>query len=155
MTRSWYPRGGKAEVVCPASKEKIGVCGAVNPSDGRLFSLIFDGFDSDTFIHYLKWLQRTFKTKKKIVLVLDNATSHKSNKVKEYIQKRKKKIELLYLPPYSPELNPIERVWKNLRYYVTHNIYFKNLKMLEEAIISYLVQHAKANDSLVKLCCNL
>jgi len=50
VTRGWYPRGTKAEVKCPATFEKVGTCGAINPRDGTLHSLAFDGFDSDTFI---------------------------------------------------------------------------------------------------------
>jgi putative transposase len=153
VTRGWYLCGHNSQVKCPITKEKVGVCGAVNPHDGRLFSLIFDGFDSDTFIYYLKWLLRIFKTRKKIILVLDNSSSHKSNKVAEFVEKHKKRLKLLFLPPYSPELNPVERVWKNLRYLKTHNTFFKNLKALENTVIEYLKEHAKPNDRLTSLCC--
>ncbi len=78
-------------------------------------SLAFDGFDSDTFIYYLKSLLKVFKTKKKIVLVLDNASSYNSHMVKEFIAKHQKRLELLYLPSYSPDLNSIIRAWKHLR----------------------------------------
>ena len=78
---------------------------------------------------------------------------HKSYKVKEFVAKHKKRLELLYLPSYSPDLNPIERVWKHLRYHVTHNVYFETLQLLENAIISYLKEHAKPNESLKSLCC--
>jgi len=153
ITRGWYLRGHNSQVKCPITKEKVGVCGAVNPRDGRLLSLIFDGFDSDTFIYYLKWLIRKFKTRKKIVLNLDNASSHKSYKVAEFVAKNKKRLQLLFLPPYSPELNPVERVWKNLRYRVTHNAFFENLESLENEVIEYLKDHAKPNNRLASLCC--
>ena len=153
VTRGWYPRGSKAQVLCPITFEKVGTCGAVNPRNGKLYSLCFDGFDSDTFIYYLRWLLSVFKTKKKIVLVLDNASSHKSHKVKQFVSKCKDRLELLFLPPYSPDLNPIERVWKNLRYHVTHNIYFETLEFLENAILTYLKKHAHPNERLKSLCC--
>jgi transposase len=153
VTRGWYPRGSKAEIPCPMTFEKVGTCGAVSPRNGSLYSLAFDGFDSNTFIYYLKWLLRVFRTKKKIVLVLDNASSHKSHKVNEFVATHKKRLELLFLPAYSPDLNPIERVWKHLRYHVTHNVYFETLETLENAIISYLKEHAKPNVSLKSLCC--
>ena len=54
LTRSWYPRGNKSTVDCPTTKEKVGACGAVNPHDDSLLSLVFDSFDSDTFLSYLK-----------------------------------------------------------------------------------------------------
>lgn len=155
VTRGWYLRGSKSEIKCPMTFEKVGTCGAVNPRNGSLYSLTFDGFDSDTFIYYLKWLLMVFKTQKKIVIVLDNASPHRSYKTKEFVAKNKKRLELLYLPPYSPDLNPIERVWKNLRYYVTHNIYFETLEALENAIINYLKEHIKPNERLRSLCCNI
>jgi transposase len=101
----------------------------------------------------IKWLLREFKTRKKIVLVLDNATSHKSNKVIEFVSKHEERLDLLFLPPHSPELNPIERVWKNLRYLVTHNTYFENLETLENAVVEYLKDHFNPNKQLASLCC--
>jgi transposase len=148
-----YPRGHNIQVNCPITKEKVGVCGAVNPRDGRLLSLIFDGFDSDTFVYYLKWLIGKFRKRKKLVLILDNSSSHKSNKVAEFVKKHKKRLELFFLPPYSPELNPVERVWKNLRYRVTHNTFFEDLEALENAVVEYLKEHAKPNERLTSLCC--
>jgi|GEM_PF-2474493 len=91
VTRGWYPRGSKTEIQCPMTFEKVGACGAVNPRNGSLYSLTFDGFDSDTFIYYLTWLLGVFKTQKKIVIVCDNASPHKSHKVKEFVEKNRKR----------------------------------------------------------------
>jgi hypothetical protein len=77
------------------SLEKVGTCGAVNPRNGSVYSRTFDGFDSDTFIYDLKWLLTVFKTQNKILIVLDNASPHKSHKTKEFVAKNKKRLELL------------------------------------------------------------
>jgi transposase len=153
LTRAWYPRGHVNEVHYPVTFEKIGVCGAVSPHSGKLYSLIFDGFDSDTFVYYLNWLIEQNKTRNKLVLVVDNSSTHKSRKVIDFLEERKELIELLYLPPYSPDLNPVERVWKHMRYHVTHNIYFETLEALENAIVHYLKNHSKPNEELSSLCC--
>lgn len=153
VTRGWYPKGQKSEVSCPVTFDRVGVCGAVSPRPGSLFSLLFDGFDSDTFIYFLSWLLKESTIDKKIILILDNATSHKSKKVKEYVAEHEDRIELLYLPPYSPDLNPIERVWKDLRYQVTHNVFCKTLDDLEKAVASYLKRLVEPNENLTTLCC--
>lgn len=153
ITRSWYLRGEVPQIESPATFDKIGVCAAVSPRDGNLFSLLFDGFDSNTFIYYLKWLMETIGVEKKIVLIVDNASSHRSLKVREFVEKYSDCLELVYLPPYSPDLNPIERVWKHLRYHVTHNRYFESFKSLVEAIIGHLNKYSQPNDQLRKLCC--
>ena len=58
----------------------------------------------------------------KIHIILDNARAHKNKKVKEYL--KGSRIELHYLPPYSPNLNPIERLWKVFRELTLYNRYF-------------------------------
>lgn len=108
---------------------------------------------SDTFIYFLSWLLYESSILKKKVLILDNATSHKSAKVNEYVAEHQDRLELVFLPPYSPDLNPAERVWKKLRYQVTHNVYFQNLKQLETAFLHYLKKWAKPNERLTSLCC--
>jgi transposase len=62
-------------------------------------------------------------------------------------------LELIYHPPYPPDLHPTEKVWNHLRYHATHNVYFETLQIIENAIISYLKEHAKPNERLKSLCC--
>ena len=62
-------------------------------------------------------------------------------------------LELLFLPPYSPELNPIERVWKLLRRLCTHNEYFPELELLQNALTQQLTEWWKPNEDLRRLCC--
>ena len=112
ITRGWYQKGVKNCVDCPITKEKVGVSGALNPRSGMIYSLIFDGCDSNTFIYYLESLLERYKGGKKIALILDNASSHKSKLVKEYVERVNDRLELIYLPAYSPDLNPVEGVGK-------------------------------------------
>ena len=68
---------------------------------------------SDQFIWFLTQLRRQ-TPRQQIIIILDNATIHKSKKVKRYLQ-RYKQIHLFYLPTYSPEYNPVELFWKWLK----------------------------------------
>ena len=155
ITRGWYLKGSKQKVSCPLSKEKVGVLGAVSPREERIYSLIFDGCDSKTFIFYIKNLLEEYKGNRKIVLILDNASSHKSKIVKEFVETIKDQLVLMYLPPYSPDLNPVERVWKDLRYRTTHNVFFDSYKALENKVIEYLKRMSKPNGRIKLLCCNI
>ncbi|MCC8419265.1 MAG: transposase, partial [Rickettsia endosymbiont of Glossina mortisans submortisans] len=62
----------------------------------------------------------------------DNAGYHKSKKVKEYLQNTR--IELIFLPPYSPNLNPIERLWKFMRSIVTNNRFYANFEAFADSL---------------------
>ena len=148
ITRGWYLKGLKNCVDCPITKEKVGVSGALNHRNRRVHSLIFNGCDSNTFIYYLKSLLDGYNGEKKIALILDNASSHKSKLVKQFVESVNNRLELIYLPAYSPDLNPVEWVWKDIRYKVTHNIYFDSLEILEEHIINYLKEHSYNRENL-------
>jgi len=68
--------------------------------------------NSKVFLKHLKYLRRKDK-KKWIILILDNASIHKTKEVKEYCKKNN--IKLVYLPAYSPEMNYIEKIWKKIK----------------------------------------
>jgi putative transposase len=64
---------------------------------------------------------------RKIYLVLDNVKFHHAKQLEAILERHKDKIELIFLPPYSPDLNPIERVWWLMRKKVTHNRWVKSM----------------------------
>ena len=69
-----------------------------------------------------------------------------------WLEKHTEILTLDFLPPYSPELNHIERVWKFLRRLCTHNQYFENLDSLRSAIFKKIFEWAYPNDDLTHLC---
>ena len=71
--------------------------------------------------------------KEKSVIILDNARFHRMNKLEKIAEKYCHKI--LPLPPYSPELNPIEKCWANLKNFVRD--YIRKFDSLEETIVAY------------------
>jgi transposase len=128
------------------------VFGSVNIHDGRFVYNFNPIFNAETFLEHLKQIIQ-FKIKnKKILLILDNARYHHAILIQPWLEENKRKIELLFLPSYSPELNPTELIWRETRYSGTHNRYFPTLKSLSDVLKSKFYQWAQANDELVSLC---
>lgn len=92
------------------------------------------------FRAFLYDLIKTLDFSQKYVFILDNASYHKSKKVKEFMQDYPN-ITLEYLPPYSPELNPIETCWKITKARITYNHYFQRIEDMQEAISCFLSEH--------------
>jgi protein tyrosine phosphatase len=109
-------------------------------------------FNAQTFLDYLKVLIRHQRKGRKIVLVLDNARYHHARCLQDWLRQNRAKLALLFLPPYSPDLNPIERVWKLTRRLCTHNQYFQDLQGLVRVVTDQLARWAKPNDCLRRLC---
>lgn len=150
----WVPPEDKDPILLMApTRKSISLFGAVNLKDGRLMTQFEKKFDAMTFMDFLKYLLRHRKKDKKMVVILDNARYHHANLLHPFIKKNRKKLSLEFLPPYSPELNPIERVWKLTRKLCIHDNYFENLDDLVDAVTKQHALWKKPNGTLRKLCC--
>ena len=130
----------------------VSVYGAINPEDGTLYSMLAEKFNTDTVKKFFTMLME--KINSPFYLVLDNSKPHRSKELKEWAEKIEDKIRLLFLPPYSPHLNKIERVWKLTRKTTTHNKYFAALEHLQQALTNQFKQWNKPNNTLKTLCEN-
>jgi transposase len=150
IIRSWYPKGSAPEIPSPAVKEKVSIMGAVSTT-GRLITMEASIFNADSFKGFVQKILRESPRSKKIILVLDNARFHHARANREYLKSVKERIELMFLPPYSPELNPIELFWKTTRRHVTHNRFFDSMDVLRDALLTFFRKSKKENLALAKL----
>jgi len=149
----WVPPEDKDPVVVHASTRKSIACfGAVSLTSGKFIYLISPKFDATTFEVFLKKLLRHRSRHKKMVIILDNARYHHAKLLKPLLERHQHHLELLFLPPYSPQLAPIERVWKLVRRLATHNRYFASLDELRIAVEWCFDQRLKPNSVLRRLC---
>ena len=106
-------------------------------------------FNGQSFLEFLTRLYAHRRPNCKMVVVLDNASWHHAVIVKASYRRW---LNIDYLPPYSPELNPIERVWKMTRRTCTHNRYFAVLEELIETVMEQFQQWSQPNPILQRLC---
>jgi len=96
--------------------------------------------NSQTTIEFLKKLLKIYQNRK-IFLIWDGAGWHKSKEIRQFlseINKGKIRLELFNFPPYSPEFNPQEHVWKALRQKITHNRLEKDFPVLIKNCLKFL-----------------
>ena len=129
------------------NRKGISVFGAVGTCDGRLLTKIAERYNAFTFLEFLSLVHIRFPES---VIVMDNALYHHAGIITDYAFLTG--IDLLFLPPYSPELNPIERVWKIVKIHATHNRYFQLLSDMKNALSDHFNRHSKPNEELRKLC---
>ena len=149
----WVPPEDIDPVVLHApTRKSVAVFGAVRNTDGYLATSLADTFDAATFLSFLKQILRHQRNGVLTVIVLDNARYHHARLLTPWLEEHQSLIRLDFLPPYSPELNPIERVWKLTRTMCTHNRYFQHLNDLIQVISNQFVAWRKPNDALYRLC---
>jgi transposase len=129
--RGYAPRGKTPVVRGTKLKEDIGIISAIT-NQGKVMWKTYDGsIDAEKFIEFIRQLIKY--RKKKVFLIVDGASAHKSKIVKRWVEAHKGKIELFYLPPYSPDLNPDEHINADVKYGVGSKQPKRNKEMLREA----------------------
>jgi transposase len=123
-------------------------------NNGQLVQTQSSIFNAISFKKFIKKMLRNAKTDKKILMVLDNARFHHAKINKEFLKSVRDRIKLLYLPPYSPDLNPIESFWKKTRRDVTHNRYFESLEEERMCLNKFFQKFKNPNEALIRLSAN-
>lgn len=153
--RMWVP----PEVTDPVllhhpTRKGVGYFGAVRLRDGKLLYRREDeSFNAQTFFGFLRELRRVaLRADRPVAVILDNAKYHHGVLHRDWRESHAEDFCLDFLPPYSPELNPIERVWKLTRRLCLHNRYFSTLNSVVSAVESQFLQWASRNETLRRLC---
>jgi transposase len=94
----------------------------------------YDKFNQDTFLDYLKQIKKRLG---KVVMLTDRARQHQSNKIKEYLEKNKDSVRILYLPKGSPEFNAVEECWRQGKYDLLVSKYYPTFDDLKSSIAKY------------------
>jgi len=143
---AWYPTGIRTAIDIKLGYENFYLYSAVNPKTGEEFSLILPKVNTSCMNIFLEQFSQSYKSKK-IVIVMDGAAWHQSNGLLVTDN-----IRNIILPPYSPELNPVEKFWQYIKDKTIKNKVFDNLDLLEDAIADFFNTITLDN---IKTICNV
>lgn len=132
LGHGWYPKGSRTTVKIKLGYKNFYVYGAANPWTGRHFNLLLPKVNTEGMNIFIQELAQKFSGKK-IILILDGAGWHKSKSLMI-----PDNILLIFLPPYSPELNPIERLWQNIKYHTIRNRIYVGIGDLEKKVCDFI-----------------
>jgi transposase len=136
------------------TRKSVGYYGAMRLRDGKLvYKREMESFNAETYWAFMKKLRKiSCHSGRRILVLADNARYHHAILHSDWREDCSKSFAPLFLPPYSPDLNPIERVWKLTRRLATHNRYFEKIDMVAESVESIFNSWSKPNPTLKKLC---
>ena len=134
---AWMPRGRQMAVPTPGRNHKSYLAGALHARTGRVVWVEHERKNSLLFIHLLYRLKRTYRSAKRIVLIVDNYIIHKSAITLRWLNNNPK-FELLFQPAYHPWVNRIERLWKTMHDTVTRNHHHDTMETLLQAVRRFL-----------------
>jgi transposase len=135
------------------TRKSVACFGAVSLDTGQFVRMMCPIFNAATFRTFLRRLLRQQTPGRRLIVVLDNARYHHARLLAGFLHHHARQLRLLFLPPYSPQLAPIERVWKLTRRLATHNRYFATLAEVLKAVSACFDRWRRPNNVLHRLCC--
>lgn len=133
MGKTWAPKGKTPIVKVTGKRGGLCVTSAVSPAGKMIFRIEKKKVNAEVHIEFLEQVMK-HHPHRKIIIIEDGAPAHKAKKVKDFVEKHKRRLAVYILPPYAPELNPDEHVWEYLKAYKLKAHQAKNTKELKKLV---------------------
>jgi transposase len=136
--RTWSKRGEKKFIPSNSGRQRINLNGLYNPHNQDVIIREDESINAQSNIALLKMALAHYPDKTRIYCICDNARYYKCRLVNEFLQGEGKRLTLMFLPTYSPNLNLIERLWKFIRKKTIHTHYYEKFEDFRKAIFEQI-----------------
>lgn len=137
IQKTWFLKGQQRIIPTYGKHEGVKLMGILNYETGQVFCMEDQKYDAQVFLNFIKKVLELYPTGK-IVMILDNARIHHAKLLKDFLNENKSRLELVFLPPYSPNLNLIEGLWGWLKSQVINNVFYHSVKEIRQAVQSFI-----------------
>jgi transposase len=138
VSYGWIKAGTHKLIATTASRTRINITGAVNLATLEVTHNHYVTVNAETTIDFLRLVESKYPSVPRIHVLLDQSGYHRSEEVARFIMKSR--IILHFLPAHSPNLNPIERLWKVMNEKVRNNKIFATAKQFKSAVLGFFTQ---------------
>ena len=139
LLKCWMKLGQQKVLPMPTGKRTYQyLAGTLNWRTEAIHCRSLTGMNSEAVIGYFEWLFTEVYPTQTVVLVIDNASFHHSYAVQAALSLFEDRVLVVWLPPYSPDLNPIERFWKHLKANACANQLYQSLEQLITAVFDLI-----------------
>jgi transposase len=137
IQKTWFMKGHQKKIPTYGKNPGVKLIGILDYEIGKVYCEEHEYYDAEIFLNFLKTTLTQYP-EGKIVMILDNARIHHAKLVQPFLDEVKDRLELMFLPPYSPELNLIEGLWGWLKSSVINNVFFKSLSQVRSTIQTFI-----------------
>lgn len=153
LANGWIKKGEEKYIKSNTGRTRINLNGVLDPDTKEVIIREYETINALTTLKLFKEIEEKNQTKDKIFIIVDNARYYRSKLVSEYLELSK--IEIIFLPPYSPNLNLIERLWKFMRKKIINNKYYEKSTEFRRKLLEFFDNIDKYKDELDSLLtCN-
>ncbi|MBS0654561.1 MAG: IS630 family transposase [Verrucomicrobia bacterium] len=137
-TYGWIRKGERKEIPTNTGRQRLNLSGAIDIISRKVLVRQDERLNAASTIDFLKLIENAYPDTERVHVFCDNAKYYRNKHVQEYLEGSK--IQMHFLPPYSPNLNPIERLWKFMNERVLYNKYYEKFTDFKKAVLGFLEQ---------------
>ena len=131
----WIKKGIRKEIPANTGRSRLNLSGIIDVVTHNVVIQEDQTLNAESTIRFFKKIEDAYPNKRKIHVFCDNAPYYRNKAVKHHLETSR--VSLHFLPPYSPNLNPIERLWKWMKERVIYNTYYEHFEDFKAAIIGF------------------
>jgi len=131
----WIPKGKEYHIAANSGRERLNLNGALDPKTLEVTIREDKTLDADSTIEFIKQIEKKYPHAPIITLIVDNARYYRAIKVQEYLETSR--VRFMFLPPYSPNLNLIERLWGFFKKAVLYNKFYPRFSEFKQACFDF------------------
>jgi transposase len=150
LSYTWCRKGCQPTVKTSGKRKGYKVFGLIRYHDGKFYASGIEGrFNSSSYVEFLKGVLA--KNRRHVILVQDGAPYHASRQTRDFFESEKERLTVFRLPSYSPDYNPIEKLWKKIKEKHIHLHYFPTFSALKDKVQEALVAFENQRDEVLAL----
>ena len=136
IMKNWFAIGHQRIIPTYGKHEGVKLVGIINYETGHVYVEEHDRYDAEVFLSFVQNVLKIYP-KGHIVMILDNAKIHHAKLLQPFLEENPR-LELAFLPPYSPNLNKIEELWGWLKKSVINNVFFSTKEEIKKAVDKFI-----------------
>ncbi len=137
LSRIWFAKGQQKIIPTYGKHWGAKLIGTLDYETGEVFCIQEERYTAKEFLSFLEKVIDKYNGEK-IVMISDNARIHHAKRIQPFLEQHKNLLTLVYLPPYSPNLNMIEELWGWLKSSVINNVFFDSVQKIRKAVQGFV-----------------
>lgn len=152
IQKTWFIKGKQRKIPTYGKNAGVKIIGILDYVEGNVYCEEHERYDANVFLGFLEKILDLYPTGK-VVMILDNARIHHAKLIQPFLNENKLRLELMFLPPYSPELNLIEGLWGWMKSDIVNNRFFSSIAVVKTAIHKFIDEINKIPTNTIDRLC--
>jgi transposase len=152
VQRTWFAKGKQRIIKTTGKHRGVKLFSTVDYGTGKIVWQEDEEYTAEKFLTFLQCVAKAYP-EGKIVMVLDNARAHHAKLLGPFLKEQHGRLKLEFLPPYSPELNIVEGLWKWLKSDVVNNVFYHTVDEIRKNVQTFMEQIMKNPQKIIDRLC--